>query len=432
MKARSVLFGSYLLLILSFGASRLAAQTITVTSANPNNAPQGTVNLNVLINGQGFKKGALAKFFISGTTDPGGISVNSTTFITSGQLNANVNVAGNAAVTKFDIVVALTDGRSGKGTQLFAVTVPDPAIAFLNHTSNFNANPATDYLMVMNADGTNQRVLLQASTDSAQINPFYSAPNWSPDGTQLVFPANIQGSGSGIYIMNKDGTGLHKVIATNQYYFNDPVWSPAPAADGKWKIAFSDQPAGQSQQDLFLVNLDGTGLVNITNSTSSEYYPTWDPYSTRLASQVYPCPGNVSCTSYLYEFNLGLVNGAVGITSSVNLTATGPLNGGYVFKPDWAKTQDKIALQGRLPGANYTDIWVISLVDPTNPVNLTNTPNVSEDSPSWSPDDSKIVFASGGITVMNSDGSGVTQLGVNGGRPDWRRCCPTCARACAP
>ncbi len=401
----------------------LQAQTITVTSAVPNNAPQGTVNLNVLVNGNGFKKGALAKFFISGTTDPGGIQVNSTAFINSGQLNANINVAGNAAVAKFDIVVALTNGSSGKGTQLFSVTAPDPAIAYITGAQfNCCAN-----LMVMNADGTNQIALLQAA-DKSGIS--FRSPNWSPDGTQLVFESNIQGNG--IYVINKDGSGLRKVIALNSGNgFGDPVWSPAPAADGKWKIAFVDDPSGSVCEDVFLVNLDGTGLQNLTKSPGlAEYYPTWDPYATRLASQVYACPSGI--TPHIYQYNLALVGGVVGISSSVNLTATGPLQSANVVHTDWAKTQDKIAVSALLSGATYRNIWVISLADPANPVNLTNSPNVSEVRPSWSPDDSKIVFSGGNIHTINADGTGLTDLGVAGGSPDWRRCCPTCAIACAP
>src|SRR5579864_4067784 len=96
---RVVFFVSCCLLWVSLGPSA-SAQTITVTSANPNNAPQGTVNLNVLINGKNFKKGAISKFYVSGTTDPGGITVNSTSFISSGQLRASINVATNATATK--------------------------------------------------------------------------------------------------------------------------------------------------------------------------------------------------------------------------------------------------------------------------------------------------------------------------------------------
>jgi FG-GAP repeat protein len=106
---------------LLLGPAVFAQQGITVTSAVPNTATQGTVNLNVAINGNGFKKGALAHFFLSGTTDPGGITVNSTTFGGANQVVANIDVSSTADIANFDIVVENTDGREGKGTELFSV-----------------------------------------------------------------------------------------------------------------------------------------------------------------------------------------------------------------------------------------------------------------------------------------------------------------------
>ena len=110
-----------------------AAQTIQVLSAYPDTAEQGTLSLPVTIKGNGFKKGAKAKFYLPNTSDTGGITVSSTRFIDSTQLVATIDVAGTATVAKFDIVVANTDGRTGKGTEMFTVQkkvdpcmVPDP------------------------------------------------------------------------------------------------------------------------------------------------------------------------------------------------------------------------------------------------------------------------------------------------------------------
>jgi len=398
------------------------AQTIQVTSANPNSTAQGTVSLNVQINGQGFKKGATSKWFVTGTTNPGGVTVNSTAFINSQQLTANITVAQDATISNFDIHVTNTNGRTGKGTELFAVIAPDPAIGFTSIDSSS--------LMVMNADGTSQRALLQGPTGVT-----YRRPSWSPDGSQLVFESTIQGDG--IYVINKDGSGLRKVVALNNGAgLADPVWSPFPAADGQFKIAFSDQPSGQLQNNLFLVNLDGTGLANLTNSIESQFYPTWDPYAARLAAQVYPCPPNTSCTARLYEYSVGLVSGAVAFTSTTDLAASGPLQSWDIYEPDWAKTQDKIVLSARpLSNINDSALWIVSLSDLANPDELTATFDTLAVWPSWSPDDSKIVYrrkvsAKVTISVMNADGSAVVDL-ANGDQPGWRRCCPTCLISCA-
>jgi hypothetical protein len=99
-----------------------AAAQIQVTSADPAAAPQGTTNLNVTIAGSGFKKGAQAQWFVTGTTNPGGVTVNSTTVNGSSKITANITVANDAVTSGFDILVRNTDGRTGKGTDAFTVT----------------------------------------------------------------------------------------------------------------------------------------------------------------------------------------------------------------------------------------------------------------------------------------------------------------------
>ena len=99
---------------------QLAAQ-IQVNSADPPAAEQGAVNLNVTVGGKGFKKGAAASFVLTGTDNPDGITVNSTTFVGSTTLVANITVADTATIAKFDVKVRNSDGRIGKGTELFAV-----------------------------------------------------------------------------------------------------------------------------------------------------------------------------------------------------------------------------------------------------------------------------------------------------------------------
>jgi hypothetical protein len=111
---------AFLAVIIGFGVAPASAQ-ISVTSATPNAATQGTINLNVTVGGKGFKAGAKAQWFISGTTNPGGVTVNSTAFVNSNTLTANITVSSTAYVGGFDVVVKNTDGRSGKGTELFAV-----------------------------------------------------------------------------------------------------------------------------------------------------------------------------------------------------------------------------------------------------------------------------------------------------------------------
>jgi len=119
------------------------AQSIQVVAADPTSGEQGTLNLNVIIKGKGFKNGAKAKFLRTGTTDLDGINVKATKYVSSTQLVATIDIADWATLSLFDIEVALADGRTGKGTELFSVaaktidpcTLPDPVPAPDPYTS---------------------------------------------------------------------------------------------------------------------------------------------------------------------------------------------------------------------------------------------------------------------------------------------------------
>ena len=117
-----------LVLTLAGAPAPAVAQDIQVNSADPASAPQGTVNLNVTIKGKGFKRGAVARFFVTGSSNnTGGVTVKSTSFVSPGQLVANIDVALDATTASFDIEVENADGRTGKGTELFAVTAAGTA-----------------------------------------------------------------------------------------------------------------------------------------------------------------------------------------------------------------------------------------------------------------------------------------------------------------
>ena len=113
-----------------------AAPPVTVTAAAPSSAEQGTLALEVVVTGSGFDSTAAVNFLVTGTTNPGGVTVKKVTFNSSKKLTATIDVADNANVSKFDIEVVLSQGRKGKGTTLFSVAkkagpapvpVPPPA-----------------------------------------------------------------------------------------------------------------------------------------------------------------------------------------------------------------------------------------------------------------------------------------------------------------
>ncbi len=103
-------------------AAVFASAQVQVNSTSPSAAPQGTVNLNVTVNGSGFKSGAKASWYVSGTTNPGGVTVNSTTVNGPSKLTANITISTTAVLSGFDVVVKNSDGRTGVGGDAFTVT----------------------------------------------------------------------------------------------------------------------------------------------------------------------------------------------------------------------------------------------------------------------------------------------------------------------
>ncbi len=102
-------------------AGTASAQNVSVTAANPNTGQQGTISLLVKINGKNFAPGAKTDFFLSGTSNPDGIVVHGTQWVSSTEVDATVDIADTASLALFDIRVSNTNGRSGKGSDLFQV-----------------------------------------------------------------------------------------------------------------------------------------------------------------------------------------------------------------------------------------------------------------------------------------------------------------------
>lgn len=109
-----------LLSVLALPAAQ-ADPPVTVDSADPPEAEQETFGLDVTIRGKGFDEGSVATFLVTGTENPGGVTVLNTAFVDRRTLVATIDVAVDAVVGAFDIEVETLGGRRGKGTEKFSV-----------------------------------------------------------------------------------------------------------------------------------------------------------------------------------------------------------------------------------------------------------------------------------------------------------------------
>jgi hypothetical protein len=90
----------------------------TATSTNPSSRAQGTSNQTVAIKGTNFESGTGLAASFSGT----GITVNSTSFVSSTEVSANVTIASNASIGARNVTVTNPDTTSATGTGIFTVS----------------------------------------------------------------------------------------------------------------------------------------------------------------------------------------------------------------------------------------------------------------------------------------------------------------------
>jgi Tol biopolymer transport system component len=105
-----------------------------------------------------------------------------------------------------------------------------------------------------------------------------AAPDWSPDGTQLVFNSNRSGN-SEVYRMKASPEGrLNKPVNLSRSPAMDsaPSWSP----DGR-KIAFtSARPGSDGTTDWEIWRMkatDGATPTNLTNNNHIDFDAEWQP-----------------------------------------------------------------------------------------------------------------------------------------------------------
>ncbi|MBI4056338.1 MAG: PD40 domain-containing protein [Elusimicrobia bacterium] len=96
-----------------------------------------------------------------------------------------------------------------------------------------------------------------------------ASASFSPDGRQVAFISDRSGNPQ-LYLIELDSSRTQKL--TNLNWCDSPIWSPT----GEW-IVFAGRTSVMNRMDIFLTDLTGNQLRQLTRGEGSNEDPSWSP-----------------------------------------------------------------------------------------------------------------------------------------------------------
>ena len=276
--------------------------------------------------------------------------------------------------------------------------------------ARFNPALGDTQVYVVNPDGTHER-LVQGATDTGEC------PRWFSDGAHIA----ICGSPLGLSrIINPDDGTFRDVGEQDPNLFNACGF---PSPDGRLLLCEVFSGDG-SQNGIHVVrSSDGGGFRQVTSIPGGDDVPgSWSPDGRRIVFERHDADGT----------SLGLFVVNVNGTGLKQITTAGQ-------SPDWSPQGNEIVLSQRATPDARSSIWVVHAdgsglreihvqAQPACGGTFSDPSSQGCFEPSWSPDGTKIVFSRGtsgdfdsNLSIVNGDGSGFVQIthGSSAEVPDW-------------